>query len=1095
MANVLSLAMKIGADASGFKLDPVTRALRSLGDEVTKTSSVFDKFKATSAAAAEAQAEVDRQLKALIEARKADQIGSQEFEKQFKAITEAAKEQAAAFEEGAALTERFRSEEEKRAAQLERVSGLLEKKAIDEQTAARAVAELSGANAVAAEAAKQAASDEQAAARIRDANLTALERAQRTYDAAIAEATRLESIGKLTKADLNAETQRQAAILAKVRTEAEGAAKAASTQALKFNELSGVFAALPGPLGNIAGRISGLSSAGEGLARVFSGGLKQGFSSVGASLAGLINPLTAALAGVTAFAAAATKIGQGLTQLEDRVEKLGNTADKLGISFEFVQVLDEAARRSGTSIDAVSAAFGRLQKSVLGVDEESKAAQAALAQIGVTAEQLQTLKPEEQYLLIGQRLAAIEDPARRTAASINLFGKAGADLLPFFRNIGGAASDLERVGAALSTRQRQDIDEFGGAMDRLSVATKGAGEQILASFAPAGEAIANALATASGAVAQYVQEQNRLAGESQKRRELEGLIFGRRATDDELALLKLGKTADEVYRRIVAQDQIKLKTGVWVQLTDALVDVEIAGKGAAGAVENVAAAADQVQQLSAKSQESLDKAIQRVGEYGQAGFDATLKYQEGLRDIDAMVAENELTEEQAAQARRNATTEYERQIAIIKQGVDEKKKAADEAKKLADREIEAIQSIIDKTEEQIRIERDFGGDAARARNADDLNRIREEIAKTEAELAEANAAGDTEAAARAAARLAQFDQVEAKLAEAESNFAERADQTAQGFADGFDKAFEATTRGLDGIIDKAAQFGNEGAKAAQELQDGIARAQEQVKAGILSRPAYDAEVAAQRKIFEDRVAQVAALEQLDRQRREREFQGQVDANARINAFMQAQVGEQQRAEAEAVAENFKRRQEAAENLLAIEQRIATQRQAIEAAREQNDMKAAKARVAELKALEALQKQERAIAQGRQQSVRQASTFAQTQATAQAAQQQSFTNAVQQQVGSLQSAANNAIALTNEAFAKAADRQRKIINDLSTLGSRTVQTADVRTQEGAALVLGLAANAQDPRLIEQRLANKLLRQIAGGLVSNLNRIGIPAFIPG
>jgi hypothetical protein len=45
------------------------------------------------------------------------------------------------------------------------------------------------------------------------------------------------------------------------------------------------------------------------------------------------------------------------------------------------------------------------------------------------------------------------------------------------------------------------------------------------------------------------------------------------------------------------------------------------------------------------------------------------------------------------------------------------------------------------------------------------------------------------------------------------------------------------------------------------------------------------------------------------------------------------------------------------------------------------------------------------------------------------------------------------------------------------------------------VLGLASNAQDPRLIEARLTNKLLRQQANALLNNLNRIGVPSVILG
>jgi flagellar biosynthesis GTPase FlhF len=60
------------------------------------------------------------------------------------------------------------------------------------------------------------------------------------------------------------------------------------------------------------------------------------------------------------------------------------------------------------------------------------------------------------------------------------------------------------------------------------------------------------------------------------------------------------------------------------------------------------------------------------------------------------------------------------------------------------------------------------------------------------------------------------------------------------------------------------------------------------------------------------------------------------------------------------------------------------------------------------------------------------------------------------------------------------RQQERVRQLNTLGSATVKTTDVRTAEGAALVLDLAASAQDPELIEARIQTKLLNQIALGL---------------
>ena len=52
-----------------------------------------------------------------------------------------------------------------------------------------------------------------------------------------------------------------------------------------------------------------------------------------------------------------------------------------------------------------------------------------------------------------------------------------------------------------------------------------------------------------------------------------------------------------------------------------------------------------------------------------------------------------------------------------------------------------------------------------------------------------------------------------------------------------------------------------------------------------------------------------------------------------------------------------------------------------------------------------------------------------------------------------------------------------ITELNTLGQQSVQGVDVRTTAGATLVQDLAANAQDPALIQQRQQTKLLEAIA------------------
>jgi len=1029
-AKVLSLAMKVTADGSSVpkQLTPVERALANLGKEADKATSVLDKLASGSAAAAAAQAKAAGDFDKLAQALAAG-LNAEEYARQFAALEQSVKDTAAAFEEGLRITEQNRTAEERRAAELEKLARLLDLGAIDQETYNRAAAEASGANAEAARAERERADAAAAAARIIQANLTPLER----YDQQVQDLAGHLQAGRFSQEQFDRAVASATASFVKAESAAKGYDRAVEAAgdggSLKFNELSGILAALPGPIGNVAGRLSGLASAGEGLSRVFAGGLRQGIAGIGSAINALVNPFTAAAGAAAAFGTGAALIGRGLIALEDRVEALGNTADKLGVSFEFVQTLDEAARRSGTSIDAVSAAFGRLQKSVTGVDEESKAAQKALAEIGVTAQELQSLDPQEQYRLIAERIAGIEDPARRTATSLNLFGRAGADLLPFFNNIGGAAEDLARFGSTLSTAQRRDIDEFGSALDKLSVSAKGAGGQIVASFTPVGTVIANALASATGAITRFVEDQNKATQISQEfaklRSEYTGVI-----TDQMIEAINAGKTADEVLGRAAASTKA-LKDAIEEpadpQFLKSLEDInkqiekakeqsaEFGQAGFDAAVEYQDAIASLKQQLeaglfneetfrreadkagvafrqeldqleenaqldiqiNADAEKTLaglnaevDKAIRGAQQFGQEGFDAAVGFQDKINELKQQFEAGIINETVLKDGVAAANAEYDQQISKIK-------------------EVQAEQQRLIEND-RARVDELLKTDDATSKVQSDLDTLQREVQRTEEQLAAARADGQTEQANAAATRLAQLDQLQAQLDE-------NLQAAEQGFGEaGFGPAFDAINAGLNDAAERAAEFGNAGANAFAELQAGVELAQQQARDGILNKEALDQQIAAQQKAFNQE------LKNIDEANQARE-KAQADA-AKQQEEQEKAIADTQRKQAEAVADARQKQQQAIQE---------QQRQAYEEQR--------KAEEAE--------------------------------------------------------------------FARQSER----ITALNTLGSRTVQTADVRTQEGAAIVLGLAADAQDPQLIQQRLTNKILNRIAAGIDRDLTRLGQPAII--
>lgn len=140
----------------------------------------------------------------------------------------------------------------------------------------------------------------------------------------------------------------------------------------------------------------GLSTVGKAAGSLAKGGLKLlGGAAVGA------------VAGVAAIGAAAVKAGKELGQLMIQAAEAGDTIDdesqKIGVSAEKYQVLSYQAELSGTSIQTISKAAAKLKSagSDMNVDEAIK------------------------------KLAAIKDPAERSAAAIEMFGaKTAQELTP-----------------------------------------------------------------------------------------------------------------------------------------------------------------------------------------------------------------------------------------------------------------------------------------------------------------------------------------------------------------------------------------------------------------------------------------------------------------------------------------------------------------------------------------------------------------------------------------------------------------------------------------------------------------------------------------
>jgi hypothetical protein len=173
----------------------------------------------------------------------------------------------------------------------------------------------------------------------------------------------------------------------------------------------------------------------------------QGLRAIGTRLAGI---------GVTAV----TGLLAGVKHFSDAGDALDKMSVRTGVSVEALSELGFAAEQSGADLDSLETGLKHMQKSVVEAARGSETAQKALSLLGLSVQDLAGLSPEQQFKLLADRIAAVRDPALRTALALEIFGKSGTKLLPLLaegaRGIETLQEQARALGLTVSTQTAKD---------------------------------------------------------------------------------------------------------------------------------------------------------------------------------------------------------------------------------------------------------------------------------------------------------------------------------------------------------------------------------------------------------------------------------------------------------------------------------------------------------------------------------------------------------------------------------------------------------------------------------------------------------------
>ena len=210
-------------------------------------------------------------------------------------------------------------------------------------------------------------------------------------------------------------------------------------------------------------------------AKKFAGGVKGGLQSVATATVNVIG--TIAKLGVAFGVAGAAAAAMGLKKAFDLGGVLSDFSARTGVAVSQLIVMQRALEDNGIAGDKVANILNKMQKSIGEMGQGLSTQVRAFQSLGLTFEQLQRLSPDKQFALLQKSIAGLEDPAQRATLAMQIFGRAGGEMLTLFRDEGALGKAAQSVGS-----QAQVLEKNAATFDRISDLLNGAGQKLQGFF-------------------------------------------------------------------------------------------------------------------------------------------------------------------------------------------------------------------------------------------------------------------------------------------------------------------------------------------------------------------------------------------------------------------------------------------------------------------------------------------------------------------------------------------------------------------------------------------------------------------------------------
>ncbi|RWC29849.1 MAG: hypothetical protein EOS70_23460 [Mesorhizobium sp.] len=193
------------------------------------------------------------------------------------------------------------------------------------------------------------------------------------------------------------------------------------------------------------------------------------------------------------FIAGMSRLNKAIAEAAAEGSKAAGTLAKTG------STITEAFGRTIETFDDVGVSVTRFGSAVKKTNKYTKQTTNVFKDLGVNVKDANgRLRSTEDILGdVADAFSRLPEGPRKVALALQLFGKAGAELLPFLnqgrKGLRDLGKEAERLGIVFTNEQAEIGDALGDTLDEVSAATDGIRKQLGLIFAPAVTALAEGL--------------------------------------------------------------------------------------------------------------------------------------------------------------------------------------------------------------------------------------------------------------------------------------------------------------------------------------------------------------------------------------------------------------------------------------------------------------------------------------------------------------------------------------------------------------------------------------------------------------------------